>query len=188
MVLSPCMDGSQGVGLTPTPVTHRADGTCGAPVMSSTESRKDLNRLRVVREQQGITLRTISRRTGIPVRQLRCEEEPTNDLSLSILYRWQKALDVPLTELMIEPDGALSLLVGERAKMLRVMKTALSVCERARDEPTRRLGTMLCQQLRELMPELSEQTAWPTVGSRRSHDDMGRIAENPMRVDLTELY
>lgn len=187
MVLSPYMDAAVGAGVMPAAGGHSTDGTCGTFCMSSSESRQNLHRLQVVREQQGITLRTVSRRTGISVRQLRSEEDPANDLPLSVLYRWQKALEVPITELLEEPDGGLSLVVSERAKMLRVMKTALSVCETARDERTRRLGAMLCQQLRELMPELAEQTAWPTVGSRRSHDDVGRIAENPVRVDLSEL-
>jgi hypothetical protein len=92
-----------------------------------------------------------------------------------------------LVELLIEPGNQLSDVISQRAKLVRVMKTARSVCETARDEPTRRLGTMLCEQLLDLMPELAEQTAWPTVGSRRSHADVGRIAENPLRIDLSEL-
>lgn len=142
-----------------------------------------LNRVRAVREQQGVTLRTISRRCGVPVRQLRLEEEPTHDLSITALLRWQAALEVPVSELLVEPEDALSLVIGQRAKLLRVMKTALSLRQVSRDERARRLSIMLCQQLQELMPELAEQSAWPSVGTRRSHEDVGRIAENPLRVD-----
>jgi transcriptional regulator with XRE-family HTH domain len=129
-------------------------------------------------------LRTISRRSGVPVRQLREEEHPGSDLSITVLLRWQRALDVPLSELLSEPEDALSLVIGQRAKLLRVMKTALSMRESARDDRTRRLSIMLCNQLQEVMPELSEQSAWPTVGSRRSHEDVGKIAENPLQIDF----
>lgn len=151
------------------------------------DSGKSWNRLRVVREQQGLTLRTVSRRTGVSVKQLRQEEDPANDLPISVLQRWQQAMEVPLAELISEPGNQLSDVVGQRAKLVRVMKTALSVCENARDTASRRLGQMLCEQLLELMPELAEQTAWPSVGTRRSQFEVGRIAENPLRVEGTEL-
>ena len=179
MITSACVDVSQS-----TPLVSVSPAV---PEMGdSSDSRMTWNRLQVVREQQGITLRTVSRRSGVPVRQLRREENPANDLPLSVLHRWQKALEVPLSELLTEPNNQLSDVVGQRAKLVRVMKTALSVCESARDEPTRRLGKMLCEQLLELMPELAEQTAWPSVGSRRGQLDLGRIAENPFRVDVSE--
>lgn len=151
------------------------------------DSGKNWNRLRIVREQQGLTLRTVSRRSGVPVKQLRQEEDPSNDHPISVLQRWQQALEVPLSELVSEPGNQLSDVVGQRAKLVRVMKTALSVCENARDTASRRLGQMLCEQLLELMPELAEQTAWPSVGSRRSHLDVGKIAENPLKVDTSDL-
>ena len=185
MIRSSCMDAPHGSGdilATPQKRKTRQDATTsedpGSPLPGS------LNRLRAVREQQGLTLRTISRRSGTPVRQLRREEEATADLPLSVLYRWQQALDVPLSELIVEPEDTLSMVIGQRAKLLRVMKTALSARDTAKDEQTRRLTIMLCKQLQELMPELSEQSAWPTVGSRRGHEDVGRIAENPLRVDV----
>lgn len=163
-----------------------AEGTAGNGAPGGKAARRTLNRLREVREQQGITLRTVARRTGVPVRQLRQEEDPSSDLSLAAIYRWQRALETPVGELLVEPDAALSPVVGQRAKLVRVMKTALSIRERARDVPTRRLAEMLCQQLLEVMPELAEQNAWPTTGSRRGHDEVGRIAENPLRVDPPE--
>ena len=188
MISSTCLDASQGRGeflASPRKRTTRQD--------AATDRKADetlprvLNRLRMVREQQGLTLRTVSRRCGVSVRQLRTEEDPLADLPCSVLQRWQRALEVPLVELMVEPDDKLSLVVSQRAKLLRVMKTALSVKETARDEPTRRLAAMLCKQLQELMPELSEQTAWPSVGSRRGQEDIGRIGANPLSIDLTDL-
>lgn len=158
----------------------------GATLRSHAEG-ETLHRLREVREQQGVTLRTVSRRTGISVRQLREEEDPRSNLSLAALFRWQHALETPLAELLVEPDAALSPVIGQRAKLVRVMKTALSIRERARDLPTRRLAKMLCEQLLEVMPELAEQNAWPSSGTRRGNNELGRIAENPLHVDPPEL-
>ncbi len=188
MISSTCLDASHGRDGIPSSPRKRMTRQDAATTRATGQPLpRPLNRLRIVREQQGLTLRTISRRSGVPVRQLRGEEEPHADLPASALQRWQQALEVPMCELLVEPDDHLSVVVEQRAKLLRVMKTALSVRDTAKDEPTRRLGTMLCAQLQELMPELSEQTAWPTVGSRRSHDDIGKIAENPLSVDWSEL-
>lgn len=145
-----------------------------------------LHRLREVREQQDMTLRTIARRTGISVRQLRQEEDPRSNLSLATLYRWQQVLETPIADLLVEPEMALSPVVGQRAKLVRVMKTALSIRGRARDQPTRRLAEMLCQQMLEVMPELAEQSAWPSTGTRRGNEEFGRIAEHPLRIDPPE--
>ena len=41
----------------------------------------------------------------------------------------------------------------------------------------------LIQQLQELMPELAEVSPWHSVGQRRSLDEVGRIAEQPISDD-----
>ena len=87
-------------------------------------SPRSLNRLREVREQQGVTLRTCARRMHLDMRTLRSQEEPDADLKLSDLRRWQTVLDVPLAELVEESDLPLSRPVMERAQMVRIMKTA----------------------------------------------------------------
>lgn len=187
MICSSSLDASQGGGGI-LPVAH---GRMNRPESESTSSvnvnsDRPLNRLQQVRIQQGLTLRTVSRRTGIGIRQLRCEEDPHADLPLSVLHRWREALEVPLSELLVEPDEGLSSTIHQRAQLLRVMKTALSLREQSREPRHRRLAQMLCAQLEEFMPELSQQTPWPSVGSRRSHDELGRIAENPIHIDFDE--
>jgi hypothetical protein len=48
----------------------------------------------------------------------------------------------------------------------------------------RRLSRLLVEQLVEIMPELKDVSAgWPAIGHRRSTDDLGRIAENPISDD-----
>jgi hypothetical protein len=93
---------------------------------------------------------------------------------LSDLYRWQEALGVPLAELIGEPDAALSPPVQLRSLLLRVMKTARSIQQKARQTSVRRLIETLVDQLLEVMPELKDTGAWPSVGQRRKQSDLGQ--------------
>jgi transcriptional regulator with XRE-family HTH domain len=143
-----------------------------------------LHRIRDVREQQGISLRTAARNLGLEMRTVRAQEEGTADLHLSDLYRWQEALEVPISELLVEDHEPLSRPVMERAHMLRVMKTAKSILEKGTSPVVQRLATMLVEQLSAIMPELTEVTPWNSVGHRRSSDELGRIAEQPITISI----
>lgn len=147
-----------------------------------------LHRVREVRAQQGLSLRTVARRTGVDVKELRRQEDPATDLTLTELRRWQKALEVPLVDLLEDESQSLSRPVNERAKMVRIMKTVVSLSEAcASNVRTARLTTMLREQLLELMPELAEIGGWPQCGSRRGPDVMGRIFHQPISaVDSNE--
>ncbi len=79
--------------------------------------------------QQGLSLRTISRRTGLDVKELKRQEVPTCNLSLGQLQVWQKALEVPLVDLLEDESDVLSRPVKERAQMVRIMKTVVSLGE-----------------------------------------------------------
>lgn len=136
-----------------------------------------LHRIAEVRRQQGVTLRTIARNTGVEVRLLRQQEEETTDLRLSELYRWQDALDVPVGDLLVESNAPLSTPVMERARMVKVMKTVAAIMETAQSVSVQRLAQTLANQLVEIMPELDGVSPWPAIGQRRSLDDYGRAAE-----------
>ena len=138
------------------------------------------NRIRHVREQQGVSLRTAARRLNSDVRSVRAEEKEDSDLTISQLMRWQDILEVPMVDLLQEPSGPLSRPVMERAKLLRIMKTAVSISENSKEEPIQRFAQMLREQLVDLMPELEEVPGWHSVGQRRGLDEMGRIAEHPV--------
>lgn len=118
------------------------------------------------------------------VGEVRAQEAEEKDILLSELYRWQSVLDVPLEELLKDPQDALSPRVMMRARMLRVMKTARALRAQSRSESERRLSKLLISQLIEIMPELKEVAAWPTVGHRRTADEVGRIAEHPVPDDF----
>lgn len=136
------------------------------------------------RRRQGLSVRCIAQRLSMTIGEVRAKEDPHADMSLSELYKWQSVLDVPLEELLADPQDSLSSRVLQRARMLRVMKTARALRAQARTESEHRLAKLLISQLIEIMPELKEVAAWPTVGHRRSADEMGRIAERTIPDDF----
>jgi hypothetical protein len=165
-------------GHAPAPAENGTD----APVAQNDSSPK-LQKLGAARRRQGISIRCVAQRLGLSVNEVRAQEDESADLRLSELYHWQAALEVPVEELLCEPNDALSTRILTRARMLRVMKTALAMRRQARSEAERRLTRLLVDQLLEIMPELKEVSAWPTVGQRRTAEEYGRIAENPVSDD-----
>lgn len=153
---------------SPAPIVPLANG-CGAP--------RPLHRIRDVRQEQGVSVRSAARRLGISMQEVRMQEEPQHDLRLSQLQYWQEVLEVPLADLLLDDSAPLSAPVHQRARMLRVMKTVKALAESAQDPSVQRLTTMLISQLVEVMPELKEVSAWHSVGQRRTQDEMGRIVE-----------
>lgn len=151
-------------------------GIPSSPVPQPQEARP-LHRLAEIRRRQGISLRSAARRMGTSMEQIRREEDAACDLSISELRRWQRALQVPLAELLVDMDQPLSEPVLTRARLLRVMKTVRAIHETAAKESLKRLCTMLEDQLIELMPELKDVSAWHSVGQRRTQDELGRAAE-----------
>jgi transcriptional regulator with XRE-family HTH domain len=155
-----------------------------APRRRSVPDSKQLQQLGEARRRQGLSVRCVAQRLGMSVGEVRAQEEEDADLLLSELYRWQSVLEVPLEELLSDPQDALSPKVLMRARMLRVMKTAQALRTQARSEAERRLSKLMISQLIEIMPELKEVAAWPTVGHRRTADEMGRIAERTIPDDF----
>jgi transcriptional regulator with XRE-family HTH domain len=141
------------------------------------------HRIHEVRVQQGVSLRTAARHLETDIRTARNQEEESNDLRLSELYKWQKVLDVPVTELLTESEDPLSRPVLERARMVRIMKTAQALLEKAPTPPVKRMAQMLVEQLTEVMPELASVSPWHSVGQRRSLEDLGRVAEHTISID-----
>ncbi len=142
-----------------------------------------LQKLSAARRRQGLSVRCVAQRLGRTVTEVRAQEDERSDLLVSELYRWQHALEVPIEELLAEPEDALSPRVMMRAQLLKVMKTAMALRRQARSEAERRLGRLLIEQLLEIMPELKEVSGWPAVGHRRRADEVGRIGENPIPDD-----
>jgi transcriptional regulator with XRE-family HTH domain len=143
-----------------------------------------LHRIKEVRQQQGVSLRRVAQLLGAEVRELRREEEDTCDLPLSRLYQWQRALEVPVADLLVDAGAPLSAPVMERARLVRVMKTVAAIMEKAQNTSIQRLAQTLVDQLVEIMPELKGINPWHSVGQRRSLDEYGRIVERSYSDDI----
>jgi len=146
-----------------------------------------MHRIKTVRCEQGMSLRTAARQLGSNVTDTRSQEDESSDLHLSELYKWQAALGVPIVDLLVDPGTPLSRPVLERAKMVRVMKTASAMLELAPTPRIRRLAQMLVDQLVDLMPELEGVGPWHSVGQRRSMEDYGRIVERRLPDEFLQV-
>ena len=127
-----------------------------------------MHRLKTVRREQNCSLRRAAQLLGCDVARVRHEEEETTDLPLSRLRQWQAVLNVPLADLLVEPDPDLSLPVMKRAQLVRLMKTAVAMHDRAETPTMKRLAVTLIAQLKELMPELEGISGWTSLGRRRA--------------------
>ena len=121
---------------------------------------------------------------GIGPREVQAQEQESADLPLSTLYRWREVLNVPISELLEEVVDELSPPVMFRAKLLRVMRTAVAILERTKNTATHRRAQFMVEQLIEIMPELKDTTSWPSIGKRRHHRDLGRAARLRLPADL----
>jgi hypothetical protein len=146
------------------------------PAVAPTTVRP-LHRIADARRRQNVSVRSAARRMQTSMEQVRRQEDPNCDMLLSDLHRWQRALEVPITELLVDCDAPLSEPVLTRARLLRVMKTVKAIQESATSPSIQRFTAMLEQQLIELMPELKDVSPWHSVGQRRSPNELGRIAE-----------
>lgn len=144
------------------------------PPTSSLAPDRRLHRLGEVRQREQITRRKVAQRLGISISEVQQQEQPSSDMLLSDLHRWQKALGVPVTELLDGSDGELSPPVELRAHLVRIMKTVRSIQEKAKQVSVQRLAEMLVEQLVEVMPEVKDTGAWPAVGQRRKEHDFGQ--------------
>ncbi len=145
---------------------------------------RPLHRLGIVRRLQGVTRRTVARHLHTDVSHVKLKEQETSDMPLSELYEWQKVLDVPIAELLVEADDPLSLPVMKRAQLVRLMKTVLAIMEESTQERVRRMTQTIIDQLVEIMPELEGVTPWHAVGKRRRRDDFGVAAERRLSEDV----
>ena len=62
-----------------------------------------------------------------------------------MLYEWQKILEVPIVELLVESEDVLSKPLLQRAQLVRLMKTALAILEQADSKATRGDGPDPCR-------------------------------------------
>ncbi len=143
-----------------------------------------MHRIRAVRQEQGLSLRRIAQQMKMDVEVLRDEEEQQNDMPLSRLYAWQKALEVPIADLLVDNDSPLSAPVLQRARMVRLMKSVAGILEKAHDPGIRRLAEGMAEQLTQMMPELKGVTPWHEASDRRQPVRFGRIVQQVYSYDF----
>ena len=152
-------------------------GTKDGAATNMSPAARPLHRLAEVRHLQGVSRRTMARRLKIDVNDVKLQEQETTDLPLSTLYEWQKVLDVPVGELLVETNDPLSVPVMRRAQLVRLMKTATAILQRSQQPGIRRMAQVLVNQLVEVMPELADVSPWHAVGKRRTQDELGVAAQ-----------
>jgi transcriptional regulator with XRE-family HTH domain len=143
-----------------------------------------LHRLGEARQQENVSRQKVARQLGITVHDVEQQECTTTDLPLSVLHKWAKVLELPVAELVEEPSDSLSTPLFNRARLLRIMKTAMAMLERTGDSRTKRLVQTMVDQLAEIMPELRGVIAWHAVGKRRSLDELGITAERSLSAKV----
>lgn len=144
------------------------------------------HRIKDVRREQGLSLRRVATMLNIEIDVARHEEDPSTDLTLTQLHAWQRVLEVPLADLLVDSQAPLSAPVLQRARMVRIMKTVAAIQEKADSTSIRRLSETLATQLKEIMPELEGVTPWHSVGQRRLRGEFGRVVQRtfPSEVRL----
>lgn len=144
--------------------------------------RSQLHRANTVRLEQGISIRSLSRRLNISQAEVREMLDEKNNLSLEQLYRLQEALGVPVPQLLVEELDPLSPHVCQRARFVRLAKTVHALLEYNADPCLVGHLQNLAAQVFEMFPEGAQVGAWHSVGQRRSKDEASYRDENPVPV------
>ena len=148
------------------------------PGRETARNETPMHRIREVCQREGVSPRSAARCLGVTVSEVKRQQQEDSDLRLSELYRWREVLDVPLTELLVEPSDELAVPLLCRARLVRLMKSARAIEANAASKVVKRLALRIIDQLVELMPELAAINAWHSVGQRRGAHELGRIVEH----------
>ena len=145
-----------------------------------------LHRIAWVLEREGVTPSTIAKRLGLSETQVRQRLDPGSDLTLSELYRWQEAMNVPIGELLADSSGPLENPVQNRGGMLKAMRTARSILEHSYGERVQILAIQLVQQLQRLMPESGEASDMPSEEQGETPSRLGAVVDHPLPFGLLD--
>lgn len=152
---------------------------CGSRRISPTlDTCNPLHRITTVMKQEGITTRVLSTRLDKTEATVIEESNPSSDMSLSDLYKWQAALRVPIADLLVEPGTNFSSTILLRTRLLKLMRSVRSIQEHSTEDAIQTFARHLSDQLTKMMPELEEVSAWPSTGQLRKPHELGAIAYN----------
>lgn len=134
-------------------------------------------------QRQRLSVRTVASKWGVDASEIHRQQNESTDLTLSQLYRWQRMLGVPVTELLLDHDEPLSDTLRWRAHLIRAMKTVVLIQQTAREPRTQRLVATLIDQLTQIMPELAEVGPQQGSSARRGLNDLGRAVDYRLSED-----
>jgi transcriptional regulator with XRE-family HTH domain len=123
--------------------------------LGATAPRGVLHRLGAVRKAKKVPRRVLAEQLGITVEELR-NKEASADLTISTLCHWASTLNVPVTELVVEPDESLAPTRMARSQAARLMTVAAKLRDRSRRRGIQRLAQTFVEQLAEILPSLEE--------------------------------
>ena len=141
------------------------------------------HRLKQVRHAAGMSLRTVSRRTGVSMRKLK-QQEDSNDLSLADLVLWKEALGVPFMELFRDSPDRTEAITRMRAGLIQLMRSAKSLKRDAQTDRQSVLAENMIRDLIGLMPELHDIGSWPQNMHRRRSDEPARVESQVVATAL----
>jgi transcriptional regulator with XRE-family HTH domain len=151
---------------------------------SSPRQRRELHRLSIVRKLRKLTLNEVARQLQLPYEEARRQEQETSDLALSQLYRWQRLLQVPIADLLVDGDESLGVPAVKKEALTAVLEVALQIIAHTRQPGIRRIAHTLVDQLVELSPELKPIADAHTAGQAHLFDEQGRALKGALPVDF----
>jgi len=149
--------------------------------LGATPPRIVLHRLAAVRRAKGIPRRVLAERLGITIQELR-EKEESADLSISTLCHWASKLEVPITELVVEPDESLAPTHLSQSQGVRLMKVAAKLRDRSRRRSIQRLAQTFVEQLTEILPTLEQLAQQSHRQPRRTNQRAPAVVPLPEQI------
>jgi transcriptional regulator with XRE-family HTH domain len=115
--------------------------------------RAGLHRLAAARCERGMSWFDVARRIGITAEEVRLQEESA-DLPISTLNLWAAALNVPVTDLIVEPEEWLHATHLAKSQAERLLRLAAKLRDGSRRRSIQRLAQTFLDQLTEMQPAL----------------------------------
>ena len=141
--------------------------------------QRPLHRLAAARRQRHVSRQHLADGLHVDLETLRELEQAQSDFPLSLLYRCQEVLNVPLHELLVDAPDSSALPPAARAKMADWLRTVAMILKQAKQPAVCRLAHNLVNQMVELMPELKDLAAQYEAGNEQLLDSHGRAVRRP---------